>query len=84
VGIVGLGGDVAGTHLVERPQSVVVVDEAPVDRLEVVGRGWLGYVLGLRPALVVLPHLVDSLECIGDPADLALGVEQLELGHPNQ
>ena len=72
--VVGLAGHVVDPDLVERFQAVRVVDKTAVHAAVVVARGWLRDLLGLRPTLIVLPHLIDPLEGVGNPADLAFGV----------
>src|SRR3954468_8245841 len=81
VRVVDLEADVVGSQLAEAVQPVLVVGEAAEDAALVVGGRRLGHHrLGVGPRLVHLPHAVGPLERVRHPADLALGVRELELG----
>ena len=77
--VVGLEADVVDAALLDVLEAVHVVEEAAVDLAVVVGARRLGHLVGdAAPAPVVLPDLVGPLEDVGDPADLALGVGELQ------
>ena len=79
VRVVGLERDVVDADALERLQAVRVVEEAAVDALVVVlRRRSLHLVPDATPGDVVLPDRVGALEDVRDPADLALGVRELQ------
>ena len=80
VRVVGLEGGVVDADLVERLDAVPVAEEAAVHLPVVVGRRRLGNdVAHAAPRAVLDPHVVGALEDVRDPADLALGVRELQV-----
>ena len=80
VRVVGLEADVVLADLRERVHAVLVPGEAAEDAPVVVGgRRLRAQALGVDPGVVLLPHRVGPLERVRDPADLALGVRDLQL-----
>ena len=80
VRVVALVGDVVDADGVEVLQPVRVVEEAAVDVLaEQLARRLRHLVGDAAPAAVLLPHHVGPLEDVRDPADLALGVGDLQV-----
>src|SRR5712692_9014191 len=66
---------------VEALQAVRVVEEAAVDVVTEQLAGRHRHLVGhATPAPVLLPHHVGPLEDVRDPADLTLGVCDLEIG----
>jgi hypothetical protein len=58
---------------------VAIAEEAAVDLTVVIGGRWLGdQVLEAGPGAVLLPDVIDWLDDVGEPADLAFGVGELE------
>ena len=85
VRVVGLERDVVDADPVERLEPVPVLEEAAEDVVVVVGGRRLGHdVLHLAPRPVIAPHVVGPLEQVGEPADLALRVGQLQRGEAHE
>ena len=79
VRVVGLERDVVDADPVERLEPVAVLEEAAEHVVVVVGGRRLGHeVLHAAPRPVVAPHVVGPFEHVGEPADLALGVGELQ------
>ena len=79
VGVVGLEEHIVDTDLVEQLHACRVLEEAAVDLAVVVVRRRLGQtLLALRPH-VRLVVVVGAFEVVGDPADLAFRVHQLQV-----
>ena len=87
VGVVGLVQQAVDADLGEGVggEAVIVVEEAPVDLAVVVDRRRFGDELGdATPGPVALPDLVAAFEDVGDPANLAFGVGDLQVRVPDQ
>ncbi len=80
VRVVGLEDDVAWTDAIKKRHTDWILEEATPDLPVIVGGGRFGTVqLRVTPASVGQPHVIGSLEQVGDPADLAFREEQFEL-----
>ncbi len=80
--VVGLEHDVVEPDAVEHLDADRVLEEAAVDLAVVVGRRRLRAVeLRVAPPAVRLPHVVDALEQVRDPADLASAYSSFRSGY---